>query len=66
MYRANDSEQGIDMISAPALSTGDRPTSASYAASRSARTRPTMSLATLWNARQSRALQLSWMGLVRR
>lgn len=46
--------------------TGGQPAPRSYAASRSAATRPLLSMAALNAGRHTRAVQLSWMGLVRR
>lgn len=65
MTRSNDSALRADMSATPFTAT-ERQGSRGYTLARSAATRPLLSLTAVRAARQSRALQLSWIGLVRR
>ena len=56
-----------NMTSAASAQVLDRPAAPRYAVSRSASlARPTLSIAAFSSARHSRAVRLSWVGLVRR
>ena len=65
MYRSDESALVAVMPSIPFAPVA-REGSRSSAAARSATTRPVLSIAAFRAGRQSRALQLSWVGLVRR
>ncbi len=65
MYRSDENALRADKPSTPFAPTS-REGARSYTVSRSAATRPLLSAAAFRAGRQSRTLQLSWVGLVRR
>jgi hypothetical protein len=65
MHRSYDSSLCADMTTIPSAPEARQP-SRGYAASRAAATRPILALSLAWASRHPRAVQLSWVGLVRR
>ena len=67
MYATYETAQLDHMPSPPSAAVLDRAAPAPYATSRSAAlARPSLSIAAFRSARRSRAVRLSWIGLVRR